>query len=110
MFVLKQRRSRQDSLRISSASFQYYVDQGTSKVCFDAFISVFNISVLRVSELKTVVKTSEDMKDKYISHSVPKSKQELIRDHISSFLIKEWHYLGEPTHYHLRADLNIKAT
>lgn len=110
---VKQRHPRNDSPRINTASFKYHVLNGSKreKVCFDAFLCVFSISVKRVRRLRALKmagQTPEDKRGRHISHSLPTTVHDLVRNHISSFPLKECHYVGGPTQYYLSADLSIK--
>ena len=52
--------------------------------------------------------TPDDKRGKHISHSLPTAVHDLVRNHISSFPLKECHYLSGPRQYYLSAGLSIK--
>ncbi|XP_046679456.1 uncharacterized protein LOC124366901 [Homalodisca vitripennis] len=93
------RRPRNANPRINSASFKYHLLIGTSRhiVCLNAFVNAFGVTtkrVRRIRELKKACKTPEDKRGKAVSFSVSDEIKSLVREHISSFPVKESHYLG----------------
>ncbi|XP_046688310.1 uncharacterized protein LOC124374058 [Homalodisca vitripennis] len=106
------RRPRNENPRINSASFKYHLLIGTSRhiVCLNAFVNAFGVTtkrVRRIRELKKACKTPEDKRGKVVSFSMSDEIKSLVREHISSFPMKESHYLGG-TKFYLNAELNLK--
>lgn len=109
---VKQRRPREDSGSVKSASFKYHLLIGSkrTKVCLKAFCSAFDIGekrVRRLRDLKCKGKTVCDKRGRHISFSLPENTKAKVREHIESFPLKDSHYSGKKIYY-LNAELNLK--
>lgn len=109
---VKTRRPRTENPRRNKAVYQYHLMIGSErrKVCLEAYCNSFGVTekkVRRIRELKQKGKTPEDKRGKNISFTLSQETKALVREHISSFPVKESHYTGQKKLY-LSADLNIK--
>lgn len=95
-----QRRPRKENPRVNSGSFKYHLLIGSSRqiVCMKAFLCAFGVTpkrLRRIRQLKQAGVTPEDKRGKGISFSLSDETKNLVREHISSFPVKESHYTGE---------------
>jgi hypothetical protein len=82
-----------------------------TEVCFNAFLSVLNVSekrVRRIRALKLSGRTPEDKRGKHVSNILPPEVHAKIHEHIRSFPLKLSHYSGKKVYY-LSADLTLKS-
>lgn len=96
--------------RLNNFSYNILCKSERIKVCLEAFLSTFSISmkrVRRIRDLKAAGKQIQDKRGRHLSFSLDPDIKAKIHEHVHSFPVKTSHYSGKEIKF-LPANLNVK--
>lgn len=110
---INKRRPRKEQASLRASSFKYFVNVQAERrqVCKTAFLSLHSVSSKAIQRLQTLLnlgKSPKDLRGKQNNRkTIPGNIIQIVREHISSFPVKQSHYSSREYNY-LDARLNVK--